>query len=114
MSPDGRHVYYLRGAELWRTDVESGAESRVGLSVSDWSRFAVTTHGIYFIPAGPGPNGAELVIDFLDFATGKIQNVVRLDKPPFIGMTVSADERWLLLSQTDQTGADLMLVENFR
>jgi hypothetical protein len=29
-------------------------------------------------------------------------------------MSVSPDEHWLLYSQVDQAGSDLMLVENFR
>ena len=34
--------------------------------------------------------------------------------PPFLGLSVSRDGRWLLYSQVDLHGADLMLVENFR
>ena len=44
----------------------------------------------------------------------QINHDLAKEKPLFIGSTVSANERWLLFSQIDQTGADLMMVENFK
>jgi len=96
--------------------LDTGDDTQVLASLSDWSRMAVTSRGIYFVPIGQAPNQPvpEYPIDFLDFATRKIERIARLEKPLFIGSTVSADERWLLFSQIDQTGADLMMVENFK
>jgi Tol biopolymer transport system component len=116
VSPDGHDVYFTRAQELWRIGVENGTESRVLPSLSDWSRAVATKNGIYFIPAAAQPYGTagQFVLNFMDFSNGNVQTIVRLDRPPFIGMTVSADERWLLLTQIDQVGADLMLVDRFR
>jgi hypothetical protein len=83
--------------------------------VSDWSRFAVTSRGIYFtsgIPLAPG-NPTESAVEFFDFTSREVSRILRPDKALYIGLAVSPDERWLLLTQFDQTGADLMLAENF-
>ena len=116
VSPDGRYVYYKKGADLWRIPVDGGDESQVLKSLSDWSRFALAEEGIYFIP-GESPSlktRADYVIKFFSFSNEKIHTVAQLEKHPFIGLTVSPDGRWLLYSQTDHSGTDLMLVEAFR
>jgi hypothetical protein len=61
-----------------------------------------------------GRTAADFTIDYVRFADEKIQTFARLEKPPFIGMTVSPDARWLLYTQIDQAGTDLVLVEGFR
>jgi hypothetical protein len=40
--------------------------------------------------------------------------MLRLPFVPYIGFSLSADERYLLLTKPDDKGTDLMLVENFR
>ena len=116
MSPDGRHVYFMRRFELWRVAVDTGEEERLLDAVSDWSRFAVTGRGIYFTSGTPLPPGnpTESAIEFFDFATRKVSRILRPDKALFVGMAISPDEQWLLFTQFDQTGADLMLVDDFR
>jgi Tol biopolymer transport system component len=116
VSPDGRHVYFMRRFELWRVTVDSGEEQRLLDTVSDWSRFAVTSSGIYFTPGIPLLPGspAETAIEFLDFETRTVRRILRPDKALYIGMAVSPDERSLLLTQFDQGGADLMLIDDFR
>jgi hypothetical protein len=84
----------------------------------------VVTNGIYFVTA---ENPTRPVIEFFDFATGKATEVAALEKPiPLFGrlpsgvtefnagLAVSPDGRWILYTQLDQGGSDIMLVENFR
>src|SRR5262249_21157628 len=78
-SPDGQHVYYVKGLELWRIPVNGGNESRVLESLSDWSRFALTESGIYFIP-GPQPSVGkpfDYTIEFLRFSNRRTYQVAR-------------------------------------
>jgi len=114
-SADGRLLYYSnrRNAPgLWRVPVGGGEETQVLPALYDPSEFAVTQQGIYFIP----PRDAEGIrsIQFLELATGKIHPIARIDKPVHRALALSPDGRTLLYVQADQTGRDLMLVENFR
>jgi hypothetical protein len=66
-----------------------------------------------------GMNTAKVVISKVQssFATHKVTPVATLDKPisrSDSGLAISPDHRWLLFSQVDQSGSDIMLVENFR
>jgi len=112
-SPDGKFVYYIKGdftGGLWKMPVSGGEESLVLPSVV-WRDFFLANDGIYFIP-GPGADGKSS-IQFLNIATGKVKTVAPVSLP-FEGLSVSPDGRFLLFSQADEVGSDLMLVENFR
>jgi Tol biopolymer transport system component len=123
-SRDGKFLYYAKryraGASglgaggaggLWRVPSAGGDEIEILPDLRVWSSFDVAPDGIYYIPIG-GPG--NYTIRFLDLASGKTRQVASLPKPPWGGVSLSPDGRHLLYSQVDQTGADLMLVENFR
>ena len=67
--------------------------------------------GIYFIT--PARTGAPAAIRLFDFASAQVRRLMTLTKPPRPGLDVSPDGKWLLYSQLDHAGSDLMLVENF-
>lgn len=55
------------------------------------------------------------VVRLLRFADDTITDVATLDfAPAAVGMSVSPDERYILLTRPDATGSDLFLVNNFR
>ena len=112
VSPDGRYVYFVRQGQVWRLEVDTGAESRFPISPMEWNGFSPTESGIYVIPRAD--SGGEYSIQFYSFSTQKTHNVVQLERRPFLGLTVSPDGRWLLYSQSEQFDSDLMLVEDFR
>jgi dipeptidyl aminopeptidase/acylaminoacyl peptidase len=115
-STDGKFLYYSKGSahgpSLWRVPVDGGEEVEVLEGVSDWSTFALTDRGIFFIPKREPTAGAS--IQFLSFAAGTIKEVASILKPVFVGLTISPNGQSLLYTQIDQEGSDLMLVENFR
>ena len=88
-----------------RVPVDGREESRVLDSVS-LMNFDVTLGGIYFL------SGTEL--RYYNFRTRKFKLLRNIRKPADRGLVVSPDEHWLLYTQIDQIGDDLMLVENFR
>jgi Tol biopolymer transport system component len=118
-SLDGKFLYYAKGRDvpgIWRIPVEGGEETLVlnEHKAGTWRSWAVSDKGIYFataeVPAHP-------LIEFYDFATGHVTLVCKLDKPipsGFPGLSISPDGRWLLFTQRDQIGSDIMLMENFR
>jgi Tol biopolymer transport system component len=113
-SSDGKFVYYTKSdgeSSLWKVPVEGGEETEVLTSVARRA-FAVVENEIYFI--SEPPSAANHFIQFLNLTSGKTKPVATIGKSRPSYLTVSPDGRWLLYSQDDQLGSDLMLVENFR
>ena len=113
-SPDGKWLYYTKQegpTPLWRRQFSGlAAEEQVIKSVVQ-RNFFVTRRGIYYMePDGP----MTTAIRFLDPESGKQQLLGRLTKAPDMGISVSPDERWLLYTQNDQEGMDIILAEGFR
>jgi Tol biopolymer transport system component len=115
-APDGKFIYYAKGRRLpdiWRIPVEGGDEAPVldHHRPAFWRAWAVTGQGIYFATA---ENPSRPLIEFFNFATGKVTQIATLEKPFSLGISVSPDGRWLIYTQLDQSGSDIMLMENFR
>jgi Tol biopolymer transport system component len=115
-SPDGKFFYYAKGRRLpgiWRIPVEGGTETPVldHHQAGFWRVWTVTEQGIYFATA---ENPSRPLIEFFSFATGQVTQIAALEKPFYLGLSVSPDGRWLIYSQLDQSGSDIMLMENFR
>jgi Tol biopolymer transport system component len=113
-SPDGKWLYFAKGdgaTGLWKMPVEGGPETQVVKAVYR-ANFVVLDRGIYFTPPR-GANG-ESAVQFLDFSTGATKTIYPIDKTVDLGLTVSPDGHYVLWSQIDHQGSNLMLVENFR
>jgi Tol biopolymer transport system component/predicted Ser/Thr protein kinase len=113
-SADGKWLYYTKAdpsSSLWKMPVAEGVETQVGPEVY-WRSFAITQQGIYFEPP-PKPDGRSS-IEFLGFASGARKTVVPLTLPTSHGLAVSPDNRFLIYTQLEQAGSDLLLIENFR
>jgi len=104
-SEDGKTIYYVKDSKLWKVPPNGGEEIQV-LDLVNNQATAVTRGGIYFLA------GREL--RYLSFATGTNKLILTAPKPTDWGLSVSPDEHWLLYTQVDQSGSDLMLVESFR
>ncbi len=108
-SVDGKSVYYAkrRGrTAVWKVPVAGGEESLVLDSIMHHSMFSVAERGLYFIQD-------RRSVRFLRFASGEVKLIASVTRP-FDYFSVSPDGRWILYTQREETGADLMLVENFR
>jgi dipeptidyl aminopeptidase/acylaminoacyl peptidase len=114
-SPDGRFIYYAKDENvpgLWRLPAEGGEEVKV-LDHVRQGAWAMCDQGVYFVnpEARPRPS-----IELYDFATGRTARVGAIERELFgsgPNLAATADGRWILYVQLDQTESDIMLVENF-
>jgi Tol biopolymer transport system component len=116
-SADGRYFYYSDWTvrQVKRTPTEGGPEDLVRCNTS-FSRYpanlAAGVRGLYYLGQS-GENGTPLY--FLPFEGGIPNKIATLHHPPSLfGITVSPDERWLLLSVSEQTSGDILCVPGFR
>ena len=72
--------------------------------------YTVTPAGVYFVSQSVQD---RFSLQIFRFATGKATELAKLDDVPGVGLSVSPDERHVLLTKLDQRGTDLILVENF-
>jgi Tol biopolymer transport system component len=113
-SSNGQIVYYLRDEELYEVPVAGGEERPVGLKVIQ-DDFDVMPDGIYYVAQTHSSRFRGGEIRFYDFATRRERVVQPLGDVQFLfGFSVSSDRKSFLYSVEPVTGADLMLVENFR
>ncbi len=119
-STDGRFVYYMKGylvpQSVWRVPVEGGAGSKVLDVLRSKAFFSIGRDGVYFFGEPDEERSANLLV--YEFATGKTRKIVTIKEAlggtPFGPNDISPDGRTLLYTQLDESGSDLMLVENFR
>jgi Tol biopolymer transport system component len=114
-SPDGKTLYYchvLPEKGIWKVPVQGGKEMQVAGPYSPrLCGLAVTADGIYYTA---GPSSGKHSIQFASFTTGESRPLVLSDQPiGELGVSVSPDQRFVLYTQPDQSGSDLMLIENF-
>jgi Tol biopolymer transport system component/predicted Ser/Thr protein kinase len=118
-APDGKFLYYvtsLTETNLWKIPVQGGQATKVLEGLSNYLNLAIVDSGVYFVPSRNTAAGSSL--QFLSFATNKVRPVANFEKPLDLnsqgGLAASPDGRWILYTQVDQAGSELMLVENFR
>ena len=118
-SPDGKFLYYSKAlytTSLWKVPVDGGQAVKVLDSLSNNRNLAMVNSGIYFVPVRETGRGSS--IQFLAFANNQIKPVASFEKAltstALGGLGVSPDGKWLLFTQFDQDGSELMVVDNFR
>ncbi len=113
-SMDSRTLFYLKGndepSSIWMVSVGGGEETKI-LDDVLCTNFDVKGHGIYYTS---GTDSEKARFLYYDLASRKKRLLAPIQGNVVWGFTVSADEGWILLTQGDWTGSNLMLVENFR
>jgi dipeptidyl aminopeptidase/acylaminoacyl peptidase len=119
-SPDGKSVYYQKGdaypehCSVWRLLVGGGEETRALDPVLCNGTWEVREEGIYYFAQPDEKGRSEMRLH--EFATGRTRKILMLDLRTFAfaSLTASPGGRTILYSKFDESGCDLMLVENFR
>jgi Tol biopolymer transport system component/DNA-binding winged helix-turn-helix (wHTH) protein len=112
-SVDGKALYYTKGdndSKLWRCNLDGSGETVV-LDAVSYRGFVVTADRIYYTRPEPG-EARTLRVRHLD--TGKDTQISMLPNTGRLGLSLSPDNRYLIYSQLDREGSDLMLVPDFR
>lgn len=121
-SADGKFLYYNKSSYsrdnafgIWRVPVDGGEETLVVNQpyAGFWGRWSIADDGIYFIR--PNLHG-DSALEVFSFATNRVSELAVLkDVNEFVsGLTISPDRTWILYTQQDRLGGDILLVENFR
>jgi Tol biopolymer transport system component len=118
-SPDGKYLYYAkgRGADgLWRKRLPDGDEDVYvpELRTGFWGYWALNEKGLYFVDwAGAGRPAS---IWWQPFA-GRRTLAGTFDGAPAVadsGFALAPNGRYILYSQMDTAGSDILVFENYR
>ncbi|MBV8893723.1 MAG: hypothetical protein JO266_17435 [Acidobacteria bacterium] len=115
-STDGKFLYYTKAlfaTSLWKIPTEGGQPTKVLEGLRSYISLAIVDRGAYFLALQKFST-----IQFLSFTTNQVRPVATLEKPIEVpgaegGLAVSPDGRWILCTQFDQAGSELMLVDKF-
>jgi serine/threonine protein kinase/Tol biopolymer transport system component len=113
-STDGRTLFFLRSSadfvslQLLSLPLAGGAERQI---VACASTFAVGPGGVYYVEC-PSPQVKEASLVLWNPATGRARPLGPLG--PASGLAVSPDGRTILYTKNVGSGADVMMIENFR
>lgn len=110
LSPDGKFLYYTKAGGLWRMPFAGGLEERV-LAKVFIRAYTLGVGGIYFAPPSAR---AEFEIHYYSFADRTVRKVAVCDSLLGVPLALAPDGKSLMYTQQDNTGSDLVLVENFR
>ena len=91
--------------------LEGGEEIKVLDSVHPWAYWTIVPDGIYFFTAPNDRGSSDLC--YYEIAGGKTRKILKMERS-VAGLAVSPGGRTILYGQIDESGSDLMLVENFR
>jgi TolB protein len=116
-SHDGRFLYYSKGypfpQSVWRVQVDGGEGTKLLDGVDKYGSWTVRRDGIYFFTEPDAKGRRDLSI--YEFATGRTRKILTvIGKLELFGLEISPDGQAILYAQEDESGSDLMLVENFR
>lgn len=115
-SPDGQWLYYTKYHHqgLWRRPAASGQETQVLARPPSeyWGYWCLTSTGIYYLNI----QKTRVTLEFWRASDAHVSVILVLDRkpPPFSGIAVSPDNRWLVYSDAGNMAQNIRLVENFR
>jgi Tol biopolymer transport system component/DNA-binding winged helix-turn-helix (wHTH) protein len=114
-SLDGKTAYFVSNHEkstLNQANLppQPGTVSKVdGMPrISGAELWTLSRAGIYFVAAD-----APRSLRYFDFATRQVRPIFEVDKDFESGLSISADDRWIMYSLVGDENSDVMLVDHF-
>jgi Tol biopolymer transport system component len=115
---DGKHLYYSTSEDsgVWRMPVGGGEETAIVDGPLSYRGWALGRSGLYYAAVSTiGELRSTYAICYLDFESGATSEVYRKEGPfRHWLLSVSPDERWVLILERPTRRSELMLVEDFR
>jgi Tol biopolymer transport system component/serine/threonine protein kinase len=114
-SRDGQWLFYFPAqgySAVWRIHPDGTEDGQVFSARTYSLAMTVTANALYGSTVADSPTAFS--VQSYRFADGKSSQILPLDFSPAMGLSLSPDERYLLLTKPDLKGTDLMLVEGFR
>ncbi len=109
-SPDGRYLYYSTGnhnTAILRVEPNGEDEVQVVSPLSDWSKFAVTSRGIYYVPDSPSS-----AIMFLGLGSSpKPRRAASFTAEPILNFIEMRRETELLISMREVENKELRVID---
>jgi serine/threonine protein kinase/dipeptidyl aminopeptidase/acylaminoacyl peptidase len=116
VSADDRWLFYSSGvnAGVRRIATDGTGQSVEVVSTPRFGAIAASARGLWFVNQ-PKPGDREVVVRLMRTSDNATIDVARIDfLPAPIGISVSPDEKSLLMTRPDLSGSDLFLVNDFR
>ena len=116
-SLDGKLIYYSKYQKpgIWSVPVKGGEEAQVFEKAAQ-GNWGVARDGICFFDWKDAVHPVVQFYNFRDRRSTTLYEFLRgtnVDTGNSV-ISVSPDERWILYTQIDQVGSNLVLVDNFR
>jgi Tol biopolymer transport system component len=110
-SRDGKWIYYVNGntGPLRHIHPDGSGDAVAADRQISLLQYTSIPGGIYFVVSLEQKNQLQRLAE-----DGKIENVLELPFTPGLGLSLSPEGRYVLLTKPDENGTDLMLVEGFR
>lgn len=112
-APDGRTLYYTKFgnvSKLWKSGVDGSGEIEFADGIVARG-VVVRSDRVYYLHRESG-GGTRIRCRMLQ--TGKDLPIALMQKRVDLGLSLSPDGKYVLYTQVDQDGTDLMLVDNFK
>ncbi len=103
VSSAGRAV--LKKLSLEHPGTQSVVEGMPNILITN---LVVVQDGIFFLSED------DVTLSYFDFASRKVQQVLKMKDQGTVALSVSPDQHWLLYAKVEQQDSDIMLVEHFR
>jgi hypothetical protein len=114
-------LYYSKWGKpgIFSMPVQGGQETLVTIDhMGGWGWWALVDNGLYFLWPMQKPGEKQLIagLAFYTFSTKTSSDVRILNDTPYPGpsLAISPDRKTVLYTHPDQSGADIMIVDNFR
>ncbi len=113
LSLDGKRLYYMRARKgysaLWQLDLQTGKERCVNPAVFDRA-YAPTNFGVIFVPMES--KNVYPVCRF-DYRSGAVTLLHSLAARPYLGISISPDQKTFFYAREDANPAQIFLIQNF-